>query len=87
MYLPAPSHKHDMIQDEFFKQSLAGLNSVFLLLDWLPYQDEKAQSVLLITHGWRENSWSYTFPKDISAMVNTNSLIQGLKLSGHFQRK
>ena len=28
------------------------------------------------THSWKENSWIYTFPKDIVAMWNANSLVQ-----------
>ena len=39
MYLQNPLHEQDMIQGQlFFKQSLTGLNSVFLLLNGLPYQ-------------------------------------------------
>ena len=32
-YLPTPSLGQDMTQGQFFKRSLTGLNSVFLLLD------------------------------------------------------
>ena len=41
---------------------------VFLLLDRLPYQNLRAQNVLLIAHRWRENNWMHTFPKTISVM-------------------
>ena len=31
MYLPTPLHEQDVKQSQFIKQSLTGLNSVFLL--------------------------------------------------------
>ena len=45
------------------KRGLAEINSVFLLLYSLPYQDERNQSGLLFTHSWRLNSWIHTFPR------------------------
>ena len=30
----------------------------------------RAQSALLFTHDWKENSWIHTFPKDISPSCN-----------------
>ena len=38
----------------------------------------KAQSALLFMHSWRECSWIHVFPKDSSATLNANSLIQDL---------
>ena len=35
---------HDVTQVEFFMLSLTGLNSVFLLLDWLAFQGQRTQS-------------------------------------------
>ena len=35
---------------------------IFLLLDWLPYQDWNAQSAQQFTHSWRRNNW-ISFPK------------------------
>ena len=37
-----------------FKLSITGLNSVFLLLDWLLYQGLRTQSALLFIHSKRE---------------------------------
>ena len=45
-------------------KSTVGLNSVFLLLNWLPYQGCKTQSSLPFIHSW-ENRWIYAFPKGI----------------------
>ena len=41
---------------------------VFLLLEQLPYQGYRAQSALLFTYSWKENSWMNTFPESFSAM-------------------
>ena len=35
----------------------------------------KNQAALLFTHSWKENNWIHTFPKGISAMWKTISLI------------
>ena len=41
---------------------------VFLLQDWFPYQDQKAQSALLFSHSWKENSRIHTFIKTLCEM-------------------
>ena len=72
------------------KRGLTGLNSeFFLLLDQLPRQGWRNQSVLLFTHSWRENNRIHTFPKGISAMWNAISLVQDLNSCPrvHFQRR
>ena len=38
IYLLTLPYKQDVTQGQFFKPSLTGLNSVFFLLDQLPYQ-------------------------------------------------
>ena len=38
IYLPNPSAQAGCDTRSIFKQSLISLNTVFLLLDWLPYQ-------------------------------------------------
>ena len=58
-----------------FKQSTAGLNSVFFLLDWLPNRKLITQSALLFTYTWRGNWWINAFPKGISTK-GKNSLAQ-----------
>ena len=35
-----------------FKWGEAGLKSVFFLLDWMPHQGLRTQSIQLITHKW-----------------------------------
>ena len=52
--------------------------TVFLLLDWLPYESWRTQFALLFNYSCRENNRIHTFPKGISAMWNTISLIQDL---------
>ena len=49
---------------------------VLLLLNSLPHQGWRTQSVLLFTHSWRENIWIHTFPKGISTMWNAISPVQ-----------
>ena len=70
------------------KQSLMGLNSVFLLQDWLLYQSERIQSALFM-NCWRETSSIHIFLKGISAIWNTNSLVQDLNscLCAHFPKR
>ena len=74
-----PSTRVGYDTKSIFKWSLTGLNSeFFLLLDKLPHQGWRNQSVLLFTHSWRENNWIHTFPKGISAMWNAISVVQYL---------
>ena len=50
-YLPNPSPRAEYDTRSIFKRSLTGLNSeFFLLLDYLPHQGWRTQSVLLFTH-------------------------------------
>ena len=58
--------------------NLTGLNSVFLLREWLPNQSRRIQSVLLFTHSWRENNSVHTFSKGISTVWNAINLVQDL---------
>ena len=74
-YLPTPPLGQDMTQGQFFNRFEF---RVVLLLDKLPHQGWRTQSVLLFTHSWRENNWIHTFPKGISAMWNAISLAQDL---------
>ena len=67
-YIIYSLHEQDVIQDQFLS-SLTGLNSVFFLLDRLQYQGKRAQSALLFTQCWRENSWFHTFPKGTTMRV------------------
>ena len=70
-YLPTPPLGQDMTQGQFFKRSLTGFEfRVFLLLYQLPHQGWRTQSVLLLTHSWRENKGVHTFPKGICPKVN-----------------
>ena len=46
---------------------------VFLLLNWLPKQDERTQSALIFTHSWKDNRCIHAFPVDISIKWNVNS--------------
>ena len=66
-----------------FKHSTTDLNSVFLLLDWLPYQEPNMlyylpMAVVLM----EERTEIHTFPKSIIMKWSTNRLIQDLN-SGH----
>ena len=74
-YLPTPPFGQDMTRGQFNRFEFG----VFLLLDLLPHQGWRTQSVLLLTHSWRENNWIYTFRKGISAMWNAISLVQDYK--------
>ena len=56
---------------------------LFLLLDWLPYQSWRALSTLLFVHSSKENHWIHFFPKGISIIWNTNSLVQVLNSGCH----
>ena len=47
---PTPPHKQNMTQGQFFMWSLTSFNSVFLLLDQLPYQVYRAQYALAINN-------------------------------------
>ena len=67
-------HKVNFFKAEFNRFEFR----VFLLLDLLPHQGWRTQSVLLITHNWRENNWIHTFPKGISAIWNAISLVEDL---------
>ena len=71
-----PSARAGYDSRSIFKRGLTGLNSVFLLPDYLPRQGWRTQSVLLFTHNWRENNWNHTFPKGSSTMWNAISLVQ-----------
>ena len=51
---------------------------VFLLLDWLPKHGWSKQSILLFNQCWIENYWIHPFPKSITPVWNSNSLIQDL---------
>ena len=50
MYLPTPLHELDATQGRYFKRSLIGFNSVFLLLDWLK---STVYPTILSVAGWR----------------------------------
>ena len=58
-------HVKDITQGQFLS-SLTGLNSVFLLIDWLPYQVQRASSTLLFTHSWREDNWILNFVRALT---------------------
>ena len=72
----------DVIQRRFNKFEVRA----FLLLDQLPYQGQRVQSVLLFTYSWRETSWVHIFPEGI--MWNAISLVQDLNSHHrvHFQQ-
>ena len=70
-----PSARAGYDTRSILRRSLAGLNSVFFLLDELPHQGWRTQSALLFTHSWREDNWNHTFPKAISAIWNAISAI------------
>ena len=53
---------------------------VFLLLDQLPHQGWRTQSVLLFPHSRREDNWIHTFP---NAMWNAISVVQDLNSCRH----
>ena len=66
---PTLLHEQDVTLSQCFKQNLRDFKfKVFILLDWFPYQGQRAQSALLFTHSWRENSWMHTFPRGVSAI-------------------
>ena len=88
-YLPTPPLGQDMTQGQFLAEFNRFEFRVFLLLDLLPHQGWRTQSVLLFTHSWMENNWIHTFPKGISAMWNAISLVQNLNSCRrvHFLRR
>ena len=90
-YLPNPSARAGYeTRSVFFKAEFNRFEfRVFLLLDKLPQQGWRTQSVLLFTHSWRGNNWIHTFPKGISAMWNAISLVQDLNTGRrvHFLRR
>ena len=51
---------------------------LFLLLDWLPHQGQRAQTLLPFFHSWKKNTWIHTFPNGFSIMWNANSFVQDL---------
>ena len=54
---PASQCEKDVTQSQFLKLSLTSFEfRVFLLLNWLPYQGQRAQFALLSTHSWRKNN-------------------------------
>ena len=62
-------------------KSLMGLNSVFLLLDWLPYHGWRAQSTLLYTHDWKDNSWILTLSQRYRSYVKGKWSCSGFELT------
>ena len=54
---PTPlQHAGSLTQGQFFKEECRWFAfGVFLLLDWLPYQSEGTQFVLVFTHSWGES--------------------------------
>ena len=44
---------------------------VFLLLDWLPHQGWRTQSVLQFTHSWKENNWIDAFDDTVKVLNHT----------------
>ena len=75
---PTPPLGQDMTQGQF-KQSLTGLNLEFSFseISCLAKAEEPSLPYYFI-HSWRENIWIHTFPKGISALWNTISLVQDL---------
>ena len=68
LYIYIYTHTHTCIGRDT-RSSLRGLYLVFLLLDLLQYQCQRAQSALLFVQRWKGNGWiTNTFPKGISAM-------------------
>ena len=68
-----------MTQRQFFKRSLTGLNSEFSLsYNNYPPQAEKPSLPYYLPIARGRINWIQTFPKGISAMWNTISLIQDL---------
>ena len=72
---PINHHEQDVTQGQFFKWTMAGLNSElsFSYNSWLP------QSALLFTNSWRKNRWIHAFPKSIS--VKWNQTVQHVHCS------
>ena len=74
IYIHNPSTTNRMLHEANFKRILTGLNTdfFFLLLGWLPKYGQRAQPILLFSHGKGENSWIYIFPHGISSTGNAN---------------
>ena len=79
---PTPPLKTECDTWLIFQQGTAGLNSVFLLLDWLAYQSKKyCLFYELPIVGGRTQA----FPMGISLKCNIDNLIQDLNSRGWFQ--
>ena len=76
---PSPLAKFDT--RSISKQSKAGLNWVFVLLDQLHYYGYRTQWILLFLYSSREKRWNNDFHMDISTKTNPNSLVVGLSSS------
>ena len=77
MCLPNPSTRAGCDSRSTFKRRLTGFEfRVFLLLVWLPYQGQRAQSLLRFS--LNEKIWIQTFSKSISNMWNINGFVQEL---------
>ena len=68
--------------------STAALNSVYFLLDLLPYGSERTLSTQLFAQSWCEKRGIHAFLKGISTKWNRNSFVQDLNfgLWFHFLR-
>ena len=53
---------------------------LLFLPDWLPYQGWRAQSALLFTHRWKENTRMNIFPKGIRGYVKCKQPCPGFEL-------
>ena len=68
-----------------FKRSLIELNSEFIFSYTSHHtRTNQQQSALLFIHSRRNLSWIHTFPNDVSAVGNSNSLFQVLNLGTRF---
>ena len=56
-------HQRGVTQDQFFRG--VKLILIFNLQDWLGKKGERAQSVLLFPHNWRENGYIHAFLEGI----------------------
>ena len=79
----------EMQQGTVFKQSIAGLNSVFFFCFFYSvscHTMAKSLVCLTVLLGGREKRWIYSFPKGISTMWNANSSIRYLN-TGQWQSR
>ena len=85
-FYPIPQPQEGCDTKSIFERNSTGLNSLFLLFDWLSNQDQRTKSILQLLPAMEivgGSSCIHTFPKDISAMWNANSHVLDLK-SGHW---